>query len=87
MSYIYNYESCLIYKLLALPERAPQSCILHADHCGPLNSAWHEFSQWSDVLHRAIVHKPLFVEKQTKGEHWRYFYMILFWFLKMWDNE
>lgn len=39
MSYIYNYESCLIYKLLALPERAPQSCILHADHCGPLNSA------------------------------------------------
>lgn len=80
-------DFCLIYKLLSLPECAPQPHTLCVEHRGPINSAWHKFSQWSDVLHRAIVHKPLFVKKQTKGECWRYFYMILFWFLKMWDNE
>lgn len=87
MSYNYCYDSCLICSLLSLPAHAPQPHMLHEEHHRPISSARHQFSQWSDVLHRAIVHKPLFVEKQTKGEHWKYFYMILFRFLKMWDNE
>lgn len=82
------YFSCSICKQLCLPECTMKVGMLHIEHHRPINLVWHKFAQWKDVLHWAIVHKPLFVEKQTKGETvCQSFYKRLSHFLKMWDNE